>query len=387
MEIFKSFKFRIYPSKEQKVEMAKQFGCCRFVYNHFLRKRIDHYAETGQGMSKFKMIMGLPELKQEYDWLKEANSQSLQASLADLDKAYVNFFKRNTGFPKFKKKNDAGSFQVPQHFVLDGNKLRIPKIGKLKIKRHREMEGSTASVTISKSPSGKYHASFLCRAESDIPDYNGNVVGLDLGLKDFAVLSDGEHDEYVKHPKIREELETKLAKEQRNLSRKQKGSQNRRKQRVKVAKVYEKITNKTKDFLHKLSRRLVSENQVIHIEDLNIKGMVKNHNLAKSISSSDWGEFVRQLEYKGSWYGCLIEKIDRFFPSSKRCNNCGWIKTNLKLSDREWTCKECNVTHDRDVNAARNILKFSTAGSAGIDAFGEDVRLSSDVCLKAASLN
>lgn len=384
MEIYKSFKFRIYPNREQKTELAKQFGCCRFVYNNLLRKRIDLYTETGKGLSLFSMNKILPELKKEHEWLKNANSQSLQASLADLDKAYNAFFNKTAKFPKFKKKNNTGSFRVPQHFILDGNRLRLPKIGKLKIKRHRDIVGNPKYVTISKTPSGKYYVAFTNLVEITEPKYEGNSIGLDLGLKDFVVTSDGEH---IRHPKIGRSYESKLVREQRKFSRKQKNSQNRKKQRIKVAKAHEKISNKRNDFLHKLSHRLINENQAIYIEDLNIKGMVKNHKLAKSISDSGWSEFVRQLEYKGHWYGCWIEKIDRFFPSTKRCNVCGWINQEITLNDRKWICRECAVHHDRDVNAANNILKFGRVGSTRINAFGEDVSLSNKIHLKAASLN
>jgi len=302
----------------------------------------------------------LTELKQkpEFVWLNESNAQSLQQSLRDLDAAYSHFFNDGARFPAFKKKRDRQSFRVPQYFAVDVENgcLQIPKMRPIKTIFHRKPEGIPKNVTISMNPSSKYFASVLCEIEKDIkPKRKGKKIGIDLGLKSFLVASDGER---VESPKFLRTSKDKLKHLQRQLSRKKKGSQNRNKARIKVARIYEKITNQRVDFLHKLSHRLVSENQAIFAEDLNVKGIMANHHLAKSVSDSGWGEFIRQLRYKSEWNGVLFGQIDRFFPSSKRCNACGWINESLTLNDREWDCKDCGSIIDRDLNAAQNILLF-----------------------------
>ena len=360
METIKSFKYRIYPNQEQKDVFNRQFGCVRFVYNHFLRQRIDHYSETGKGLTYHDNAAALTQLKNdpEFVWLKEVNSQSLQFALRSLDTAYNNFFNKRTAFPKFKKKQNRQSFKVPQNFKLIDDKLDIPKIKGVLIKQHRALEGETISVTISKTPSDKYFASFKCKVEIPEPKFTGKTIGVDFGLKDFVTTSDGDK---VKHPKLlRTSLES-LKRSQRQVSRKVKGSSNRSKAVKRLASKHEKVDNQRKDFLHKLSRQMVDDNQAIILEDLAMKNMVKNHKLALSLSDSGWSEFVRQLEYKGKWYGCEIHKVDRWFPSSKRCNQCGWINESLTLKDRTWTCENGHKL-DRDYNAALNILKFGTVG-------------------------
>jgi len=362
--IRKAFKFRLYPTPEQEGTLASFFGQGRFVYNYFLRKRIDYYAKN---ISKDKKSLNyhdtarmLTELKQkpEFVWLNESNAQSLQQSLRDLDAAYSHFFNDGARFPAFKKKRDRQSFRVPQYFAVDVENgcLQIPKMRPIKTIFHRKPEGIPKNVTISMNPSSKYFASVLCEIEKDIkPKRKGKKIGIDLGLKSFLVASDGER---VESPKFLRTSKDKLKHLQRQLSRKKKGSQNRNKARIKVARIYEKITNQRVDFLHKLSHRLVSENQAIFAEDLNVKGIMANHHLAKSVSDSGWGEFIRQLRYKSEWNGVLFGQIDRFFPSSKRCNACGWINESLTLNDREWDCKDCGSIIDRDLNAAQNILLF-----------------------------
>lgn len=363
----RSYKFRVYPTHEQKLQMEKHFGCVRFVYNHFLRVRIDHYAANKGGFPKAALFKNLTELKAtpEHQWLRDVNSQSLQQTLQDLDKAYTGFFRGRTKFPRFKTKKNLQSFRVPQGFRLDGEGLRIPKFKPFKIVVHRPVEGTIKSVTVSKTLSGKYFASLLCEVEMPEPKFEGGTIGLDLGLKTFAVTSEGEK---IEAPKFLRAAERRLKHLQRNLSRKQKGSKNGGKSRLLVARQYEKVANRRKDFLHKLSHRLTCENQAIWVEDLNVKGMMGNHRLAKSISDAGWSEFNRQLAYKGPWYGCRVGNVDRFFPSSKRCHVCGWINQELTLKDREWNCPPsgCGTHHDRDVNAAKNILIFGTAGSVGI---------------------
>lgn len=364
MVILKAFKFRLRPNKEQKEQLGRQFGACRFVWNHYLRQRIDHYAETGKGLNYYDNARDLTQLKRrpEYEWLKEANSQSLQQSLQDLTVAYTNFFAKHAKFPHFKRKEARQSFRVPQSFRAEDNCLSIPKITPIKMTIHRPLGGKMKSVTISRTPSGKYFASILCKIEVPEPKYEGGEIGIDLGLTHFIVTSEGEK---VNAPQFFRKAERKLSRLQHILSRRQKGSSGWQKARLAVARQREHIANQRADFLHKLSRRLVDENQVIGIETLNVKGMLANHHLAKSISDAGWGKFVRQLDYKGTWHGCHIHRVDRFFPSSKRCHACGHINEALHLSDREWTCPKCGTIHDRDVNAAINILIFSTAGTAG----------------------
>lgn len=362
MLILKAFKFRLCPNKEQQEQLACQFGACRFVWNYYLRQRIDHYAETGEGLNYYDNSRDLTQLKRQpdYEWLREANAQSLQQSLQDLSVAYTNFFAKRAKFPRFKRKKARQSFRVPQSFRVEGNHLIIPKVSAIKMTVHRSIEGRMKSVTISHTPSGKYFASILCEVEMPEPEYEGREIGIDLGLSHFIVTSEGKK---IKAPQFFRKAERKLAHLQRILSRRQKGSKGREKARLAVARQREHIANQRADFLHKLSRRLVDENQVIGIETLNVKGMMHNHQFAKSISDAGWGEFVRQLAYKGNWYGCHIRKVDRFFPSSKRCHICGHINEGLRLSDREWTCPKCKAIHDRDVNAAINVLTFSRPGT------------------------
>ncbi len=364
MFINKSFKYRIYPTKEQEAQLLNQFGQCRFVYNYFLRKRIDYYAlnkgKTKQSLNYHDTCKMLTALKRqpEFIWLNQSNSQSLQQSLKHLEAAYTHFFRDGFQFPTFKKKGQRQSFTVPQNFSLEAGKslLHIPKMNPLKIRLHRKIEERAKHVTISMNPSGKYFASILCEIPPDVkPKKRGKQIGIDLGLKSFLVTSEGDR---VDPPKFLRNSEQKLKKVQRHLSRKKKGSKNRIKARIKVARLHDKTANQRTDFLHKLSHRLVSENQAIFAEDLNVKGMVRNHCLAKSISDCGWSEFLRQIQYKSEWNGAVFGQIDRFFPSSKRCNACGRINESLSLNNREWDCRDCGTIVDRDLNAAQNILLF-----------------------------
>ncbi len=361
-----AYQYRIYPTKEQIPILANQFGQARFVYNYFLNKRIDFYTankeKEKQSLSYYDTAKMLTQLKKQEDfcWLVESNSQSLQQSLKNLDTAYKHFFRDKFNFPKFKKKNNKQSFLVPQNFEIDTEKrlLHIPKLTAIKVVLHRKFEGTTKSVTITKTPSGKYFVSVLCRIERDIPiKKTGNKVGIDLGLHSFVVTSSGEK---IDSPKFLRKSETKLSKMQKQLSKKKKGSKNRNKARIKVALMHERITNQRQDFLHKLSTRLVSENQAIFAEDLNVKGILSNSHLSKSVSDSGWSEFTRQLKYKSDWSGVQFHQVDRFFPSSKRCFHCGKINTDLTLANREWVCGNCGVLLDRDINSAKNILEFGT---------------------------
>lgn len=360
----KAFRFRLYPTPEQEKVLASQFGQARFVYNFFLRKRIDYYAmnkgKAKQSLNYHDTAKMLTDLKQQPDtiWLKESNSQALQQSLRHLDNAYNRFFNNGFKFPNFKKKSRKQSFSVPQHFTIDvkAKMLHIPKLTPIKIVLHREIEGTAKSITISKTPSGKYFASILCEIEKVIkPKKKGNQIGIDLGLKSFLITSDNER---VDAPKYLRKSEDKLARLQQLLSRKAKGSNRRNKARIKVARIHEKIVNQRSDFLHKLSHRLVSDNQAIFAEDLHVKGIMTNHCLAKSVADSGWSEFIRQVKYKSEWNGVCFGQVDRFFPSSKRCHSCGWINEALSLKDREWTCHGCGQVVDRDFNAAQNILQF-----------------------------
>ena len=368
MVIQKAFKFRLYPNVEQRVFLARQFGCARFVYNHFLRERIDFYAahkgEPKQSLNYGDTAKRLVELKRQPDttWLQEVNSQVLQQSLMNLNVAYKNFWAGRGDFPKFKRKHDKQAIRVPQHFTLDPDTghLSLPKMTPLKIVLHRPVEGKLKSVTITHRPSGRYYASLLC--EVDVPDpqptRDEKALGLDLGLKSFVVTSDGEK---VDMPAYLRQSEKSLAALQRQLARKTPDSQNRLKAKIKVARLHQKIADRRADFLHQLSRRLIDDNQAIYVEHLNVKGMLANHTLAKSISDAGWSEFLRQLQYKGAWAGRTVEVIDRFFPSSRRCRQCGYLKTDLTLADREWDCPVCQAHHDRDVNAAGNILDTGQA--------------------------
>ena len=363
MVIHQAFKFRLYPNVEQRIFLARQFGCARYVYNCFLRQRIDFYAahkgEKKQGLNYTDTARALVELKQQLDveWLNEVNSQALQQSLMDLDTAYQNFFDGRAEFPKFKRKHDKQSFRVPQFFALDVDTghLCLPKMTPIKIVVHRPVKGEMKSVTVTRTPSGRYFASLQCEVETKErkPKRRGKEIGLDLGLKSFAVTSDGEK---VDTPAYLRQAEKKLAHLQRELSHKKPGSQNRSKARVKVARLHEKIANQRADFLHQLSHRLIDENKAIYVEGLNVAGMLANHHLAKSISDAGWGEFLRQLQYKGAWGGCRVEAIDRFFPSSRKCRKCGYHNADLTLADREWECPNCHTLLDRDTNAAGNVL-------------------------------
>jgi len=378
--IHKSFKFRLYPTKEQKKTLASHFGQARFVYNHFLRKRIDYYVANKNGEKKslnyHDTARMLTELKKQPDtvWLGESNSQSLQQSLRNLDRAYTHFFRDGFKFPKFKKKSRKQSFSVPQNFKIDieTKKLHIPKLTPIKIVLSRSVEGEMKNIVVSKTPSDKYFVSILCEIEKNIkPKKKGREIGIDLGLKSFLVTSG---NEIVDTPKYLRKSEAKLKKCQKLHSRKIKRSNNRNKSRIKVARIHERISNQRNDFLHKLSHRLIRESQSIYSEDLCVKGMMANHHLAKSILDSGWSEFVRQLKYKSEWSGVYFGQINRFFPSSKRCNACGWINESLTLADREWTCQNCGSKLDRDHNAALNILQLGklqrTEGHSGTKRLG-----------------
>jgi putative transposase len=344
----------------QKELLGKHFGCSRFVYNHFLKEKQDHYLNNGKTLNYNNCSNIMTGLKKgDFQWLKEVNSQTLQQSLMNLETAYGNFFRKKSKFPRFKKKSNHQSFRVPQHISLKGDRIQIPKFKDgIPIVLHRKLEGEIKSVTISKTPTDKYFASVLCEVPKKSKPKTGKSIGIDLGVTDFIVTSDGEK---VKNPNFNRNLKQKLSKAQKHLSRKTKGSNRYKRQRKKVAQIHEKITNSRKDFQHKLSTRLINEYDMISLESLAVKNMVKNHKLAYSISDSSWSSFINMLEYKAQWYGKKMNKIDRFYPSSKTCSSCDYIIDKLPLSVRKWQCPKCGENHDRDINAAKNIHRQGLA--------------------------
>ncbi|HYX09384.1 MAG TPA: IS200/IS605 family element RNA-guided endonuclease TnpB [Bacteroidales bacterium] len=355
--IHKSYKFRIYPTKEQESLLSKHFGACRFVFNRYLNSRKETYLEEKKSLNYYDNANDLTVLKkdEQFVWLKEINSQSLQSSLRNLDTAYNKFFRKQTKFPRFKSKFDKQSFTIPQSVYIEDGKLRIPKFKKgIEINIHREIEGKLLFATISKSTTGKYYVSITCEVEYTPFEKTNSKVGIDTGIKDLAILSDGKVYENIKT------LKTNLKKlkfNQRQLSKKVKGSNSRLKQKSKLATVHEKVTNIRKDYLHKVSTEIIKNHDVICIEDLAVKNMMKNHKLAQAFSDVSLGSFYTMLEYKANWNDKVIVKIDRFFPSSKTCNVCNYINQDLTLKDREWTCVGCGTKHDRDFNASINIKK------------------------------
>ena len=365
MDIYRAYKYRFYPTQEQQVLLAKSFGCARFVYNRFLAMRKQAYQDHKMSVSYVdaSFLLTMDKQKEELTFLKEVPDVVLRQSLRNADTAFSNFFKKRTKYPRFKNKWDKQSIRFPSPtFHYDGKyKITLPKMDlPLKIKWSRTIPrgAKVKSVTVSKEPSGRYFVSFLCEDSVAPKSKADKSIGLDWGLKDFVTTSDGEK---VTAPKYYRRSEKKLAKAQRDLSRKEKGSKNRQKARVKVAKAHAKVANQRKDFLHKLSSKIVHENQVICVEDIAVKNLSRNRHLSKSIMDSGWGEFVRQLEYKSHWYGRSLVKVDRFFPSSKTCSHCGCIKDHLNLSERNWTCSDCGAVHDRDYNASVNIKAEGTA--------------------------
>ena len=359
--MLKAYKYRVYPNNEQKMQIAKTFGCCRFVYNQTLAYRKEVYEQEKKSVSKTDCNNYCNrELKKQYEWLKEVDKFALTNAIYNMDSAYQKFFKEHTGYPKFKSKHDNhksyttnftnGNIAVD----LENGKIKLPKLKEVKAKLHREFHGKIKSATVSQVPSGKYYVSILVETEHEKLPHRNQKIGLDLGIKDLCITSDGIRYE---NPKIIKKNERKLSRLQRQLAHKEKGSRNYRKKKKEIAICHEKITNTRKDYLHKISHEIVSENQVIVSENLQIKNMVKNHHLAKSISDVSWYELTRQLEYKSKWNGREYVKIDTFYASSQLCFSCGYQNTDTKdLSVREWICPNCGTKHDRDINAAKNIL-------------------------------
>ncbi|MEH2383168.1 MAG: RNA-guided endonuclease TnpB family protein [Nostoc sp.] len=380
---------RLYPSLEQQIQLAQAFGCARWWWNYALNKSIETYKETGKGLSRVALNAFLPALKkaEETIWLGDCYSQILQATTLNLTTAYKNFFAKRAGFPKFKSKFGKQSIQYPQNVKIVDGDVKLPgNIGIVKAKIHRSIEGIIKTVTVSKTSSGKYLASILTEVEgvstplntSENPRFSeGKIYGIDLGLKHFAVVTDGEKVSFYDNPKHLAKHEKNLKRKQKKLARKQKGSKSRNRYRKVVAKVYERVSNSRQDFLHKLSYKLVSDSQAVIIENLHVKGMVRNHKLAKSISDVGWGTFTNFLAYKLERNGSKLIEIDRWFPSSKLCSNCFYQISELSLDVREWTCPHCNTHHDRDGNAAINIraegIRIIKAEGSAVSAVGGDV--------------
>ncbi len=369
----KAYKYRFYPTKEQAQILAKTFGCCRYVYNWALRERTDAYYQRGERLYYEATAQRLTELKkqEEYTWLGEVSSVPLQQSLRHLDRGFRNFFEGRTQYPTFKKKHsDQAATYMATAFKWDGKTLTLAKMDQsLQIAWSRPLPDGAkpSSVTVSKDTAGRYFVSILVEEDIQPMAMTPKMVGLDLGLKSMVITSDGHMHG---NPKFFAQDEKKLARAQRKLSKKKKGSKNRAKARLKVARIHRRIADRRKDYQHKLSTQVLRENQVVCVESLQVKNMVQNHCLAKAISDVGWGEFVRQLEYKACWYGRTLVKIDKFYPSSKRCHDCGHILDSLSLDIRHWVCPECGVAHDRDINAAKNVL----AAGLAVTAFGEAVR-------------
>ncbi|GIK38122.1 MAG: transposase [Chloroflexota bacterium] len=385
MLIQKAFKYRIYPNQAQKAALAVQFGHARFVYNFGLAACKAHYFEYGRGLNYNDTAYMLTVIKRFVPWLKEADSQVLQQSLKDLDRAYANYFEQARkgtlsqpqpdqsrrplggklrkdgmplGYPRFKSKDDEQSIRYPQRFEISGSRIKLPKVGAIRAVFHRPIEGEMKSCTVLRTKTGQYFISIQCELEIEDPVQKPGMVGIDLGLKQFAVLSSGEQ---IDHPQYLRKAERRLKRLQRSLSRTQKGSKGREKARLRLARQHQKVANQRQDFLHQASHRIVSEFGTIKIENLNVCGMIKNHHLAKSIADSGWSRFGAFLNYKGKWTGSQVERVDRFFPSSKTCSVCGWINQELQLHHRFWVCLGCGTEHDRDKNASVNLERYVPA--------------------------
>ena len=357
-----TYKFRFYPNKEQASFLDAQFGQCRFIYNFFLERAVNLYKLHNIKFNYYESKKIIPLLKKGFPFLKGCNSQSLQASLKNLDAAFRNFFQHRSKFPNFKKKISSNSISVPQHFTITDSILLIPKLKSgIRVKFHRRVSETVKSITITKNQSGKYYVNMLVeKTFAPLPGTN-KVSGIDVGIKSFAAITSGVEANNsitvkVDNPKYLVRAQAQLKKLNRQFAKKTKGSKNKVKFRKRLSALHEKVANQRKDFQHKLSSRTVNDSQVIVLEDLNIKGMVKNRHLSKSIYDAAWGMFAGQLAYKADWYGREILMVNRFYPSSKTCPVCGFVNADLKLSERKWMCPECETEHDRDVAASLNLF-------------------------------
>ena len=358
--------FRLYPTGEQKALLEQHFGCCRFTYNWALNIKEQTYRDEQRSLSQGEISAMLLDLKESFPWLREVNAQSLQQAIKHLFKGYERYFKHLGDLPTFKKKSDPHqSFTVPQSYTIDEDRgtVKLPKISPIKVKLHRRIVGTPRTLTISRSSGGRYYLSVRVKDDAELPrvaaPIPGQTVGIDLGLLNYATLSTGE---VVANPRYLKNSLTRLKVMQHRLSRKQLGSNNRKKARYAVGAMHRRIADQRNDFLHKLSSRLVGENQAIAVESLAISNMVKNHKLAQAITDAAWGTFVSFLAYKCHWAGKTLLRIGRFDPSTKTCNVCGHHKSNLSLADRIWVCPDCGTEHDRDLNAAINIRNFALSG-------------------------
>ncbi|HAZ43703.1 MAG TPA: transposase [Cyanobacteria bacterium UBA11369] len=372
-------KVRLYPTLEQQQLLEQSFGNCRWLWNYCLNLINETYKHTGKGLSGYDVKKLIPQLKKEYEWLALTYSQCLQQVCLNLGVAFNNFFEKRAKYPRFKSKHGKQSIQYPQNVKVANNCLTLPKIGQVSAIVHRPIDGKVKTVTISKNCSSQYFAAILFDDGKDKPlsKVEGKAIGIDLGLTHFAITSDGSKFD---NPRILAKHEKNLKVKQQQLTRSQNGSNNRVKARKKVSRVHRKIANCREDFLHKLSRRIVNESQVVVLENLNVKGMMQNHCLALSIHQAGWGMFCTMLKYKAEIEGKMYVEVDRFFPSSKTCHVCLNQVGSLPLNVRNWTCKHCHTTHDRDINAAINIrnegLRILTSGT-GDKACCPDVRRSS----------
>ena len=361
-----TYKYRLYPNDKQVKKLAGMFGTCRWLHNFFLEKKNKNYLDNKTSSTYYQDSEVLTKLKKVYVWMSETNSQSLQQELKNLDTSFGRFFRKISNFPRFHTKHDKQAFRVPQKVRVDNKTLFIPKFNEgIKFKQHRKVEGTIRHATISKNKAGQHFVCICAEKNIDRMPQTNKEVGIDLGIKTLIQCSDGKKYLNVK-PYRTLEFRVKLL--QKEVSRKVKGSINRNKARVMLARLHQRISDIRTNHLHQITRRIINENQVVVIEDLNVKGMLRNHKLAKAIQDVSLHELKRQLEYKAEWYGRTLVQIDRWYPSSKTCNECGFINQNLTLNDREWTCPRCNVEHDRDLNASINILNEGkrTAGSAGL---------------------
>ena len=374
--MLKVVKVRIYPTKQQKIELSQAMGCTRWLWNRFLALTNETYKNTGKGLSRYDLQSQLPSLKKEFEWLADTYSQCLQVVCLNLSRAFINFFEKRSQYPRFKSKHGKQSLAYPQNVKLGDDFLKFPMIGEIYAKIHRPIEGKIKTVTLTKNKADQYYASVLFEdgKEQPKPSTEGKTIGLDMGLTDFCITSDG--SKYA-NPRWIDKHQRNLKRKQQALSRKREGSSNRDQARLKVAKVHNRISRCREDFHHKLSRKIVNENQVIVVENLKIKGMVKNHCLAKSISQVGWGSFMTMLKYKAEQEGKVYLEIERFFPSSKTCSHCLNVVDSLPLDIRTWTCDSCGTKHDRDINADLIIrdegLRIISSGT-GDKAYRPDVR-------------